>query len=421
MTRPFHRRVVVGLVVGAAGFSGTGCIADGHPLGGNGKVEIVVSEAGPLFATDLLDENGQPVGARQAPFQSDVLLRIEEDDEVGHGAFVHIHVEPAEALIIGSALDPKAEGGVHENEEDPTCSIVDGAFRCRGNGEGFARFSIKSTGDWSGTAKIVATWANLEEEALVEVKVAGLPEEATNFTVIGIGADEFVPAKLDALECSVDSVPNELGDAWPEGRIRKKQIFVRASAPSTNPGVLENAPVIIESLSPEGALSLDENCETRSTRLRVLLDFKGESPKFFACFSDVGGTVEFGVSSGELRIPDNRVVTVEPEPRLIRVRVLEGQQTVEQDFVPVEIFEVAAYDVNLRPIPVAVDLGIDTDTDGVFELTEASVTTAPADADPVLIRAVPATLGEGRLMVTPRLLSEPECLSELVTVVESEF
>ncbi|NUP05029.1 MAG: hypothetical protein HOW73_03095 [Polyangiaceae bacterium] len=414
-----QKRVIVGCVaVSSAAVGVFSCVADGHPLGTNGAVEVVVSVDGPLFATDLLDDHGDPAGPRQTPFESDVLLRITEDDEVGHGAFVQVHVEPPEALTVGPALDTEGEGAVHEDGSGPTCSIYDGAFRCRGNAEGFARFSIRSAADWSGEAKVVVTWANLEADADVLVLPAGLPEDASNFQLIGISDEEVIPPTFQALECSVDALPGDLGTKWPDGRIRSREVFVRATAPVGKPGVLENAPAIVESLDAEGALATDESCADRTTRLRVLLDDKGESQRFFACFSDLGGEVRFGVQSGEKIIDPGPTVLAEPEPRLLRITVLEGQQNIETSTTPEPMFEVSAYDVSLRAVQMDVDLSTEEDDPNVLELFQASLTLAPENADPVIVSVVPASAGTARLVVTPRLLAEPRCVSDTVTVVD---
>ncbi len=392
-----------------------GCVTDGPPLGTDGAVQIRVGVSGPLFATDSIGEDGKPKGARQTPYSTDVVLKITEEDETSHGGIVSVRVEPAEALDLGPALDRGGEGASHENGEDPTCDLVDGAFQCRGNSEGLARFSITSNSDWSGAANVVVSWANRNEEREIEVLPAGLPRDATNFALIGLNDGEIVAPSYLALDCSVGSVPNDLGSKWPDGRIRARELFVRATPPAATPGIVENAPVIVEALSAEGALSSDETCADRTTRLRVLLDQKGESPRFFACFSDLGGEVGFGVHSGEKSIDPGPVAVIEPEPRLLRVRVLDGKSMVTESLSPEPLFEVSAFDVSLQPIVVPLDLSVEGD--GVLILESAAAETAPASAAPVQISAVPNSAGQSRLIVTPRLLSMPECKSDPISVV----
>jgi len=390
------------------------CVADGHPLGTDGAVEIRVAVAGPLFASDDLDKNGHPTGARQTPFTTDVVLKITEDDEPAHGAFIAVRVEPAEALTIRSAGDATQEGAVDESGENPTCTLVDGAFRCRGNDAGLARLQLVSDSDWSGTANLVVSWANRTEEHDIVVLPAGLPLEATNFNLVGLSTGEEIAPTYLALECSVDSLPSDLGSKWPEGRIRSRELFVRATPPSSTPTIVQNAPVVVESLTSEGALSEDASCTTRTTRLRILFDQKGETPRFFACFSDLGGDVSFGVHSGQKVIDPGPEITVLPEPRLLRVRVVDGKNIVPIDFSPVDIFEVSAFDVTLRAIQVPLDLS--TTGGNSLVLESASAVTAPENAAPVQVAAVPNEEGMSQLVVTPRLLAMPECKSTTITV-----
>ncbi len=391
------------------------CVSDGHPLGTDGRVEVRVSVDGPLFATDELDEAGQATGPRQTPFSSDVVLRITEEDEVGHGAFVQVRVEPAEALVLGAALAGDAEGATSEDGE-PTCSLVDGAFRCRGNTEGFARFSVTAAGDWSGDAQLIVSWANQIKEQVITVLPAGLPDDATNFQLLGIGDEDRVPATFLALACTVDSLPEDLGSKWPEGRIRAREAVVRATAPAANPSAVEHAPVTIETLSGEGALSTSAECVERKTRLRVLLDATGESPPFFLCFSDIGGEIDFAVTSSAKTITPPPSITIDPEPRILRVRVLDGQSNIETSFVPEPLFEVSAYDVSLSALALDVDLSVDSSPAGVLSLNEGSITLAPEGAAAAVVSGVPNIDGTANLVVTPRLLASPMCSSGTVTV-----
>lgn len=399
--------------------SGAGCVSDGHPLGNDGAVVLRVSVEGALFSTDSLDAANQPTGPRQTPYQTDVLLRIKEDTELAHGAFVEVHVEPAEALALGPSLTTEDEGALHENGTEPTCDLVDGAFRCRANSEGAARFSLTSNGDWSGDAKVVVTWAGTSLEETVTVLPAGLPNEATNFQLLGLADEEQVKPTFLALACAADSLPEDLGNKWPDGRIRSREVYVRATAPAANPNVIENAPVVIESTSSEGALSLDADCVERTTRLRVTLDGTGQSPRFFACFSDLGGEVGIAVTSGQKVIDPPPKVIVTPEPRLLRVRVLDGKSTVPVGFSPESLFEVSAFDVALNALALDVDLSVTPADSNVLVLDEGSATLAPEGALPVTVRAIPNAPGTAQLVVSPRLLAEPKCSSTTVTVVDS--
>jgi len=181
--------------------------------------------------------------------------------------------------------------------------------------------------------------------------------------------------------------------------------------------VLENAPVVVESLSNEGALSLDETCLERTTRLRVLLNKNGESPQFFACFSDIGGDVGFAAQSGEKVLDPGPTIRVGPEPRLLRVVTIDADQTVEATLVPEQLFEVSAFDVDLTPIAMDVDLALEGDI-GVLQLLQASATLSPEGAPAAVISAIPMSAGAASLIVRPRLLAEPSCESSVITVVD---
>lgn len=416
------RRAALTAAVGlgaALAYGGGGCVSDGHPLGSEGKVQVIVSVDGPLFAADQFDENGVPIGARQLPYQSDVLLKLTEDDEVGHGAFVQVHIEPAERLVLGPSLDLDAEGAMHEDGSGPTCSIVEGAFRCRGDVEGFARFSVTSRSDSAGPAKIVVTYANLTSTADMVVLPAGLPPNTSSFQMIGVLNNDPVNATFAALECSIDEVPDDLGDKWPVGRIRVRESFVRASPPSNMPGVIENAPVFIESLSSEGALSRDEDCEERTTTLRVVLDAKGESERFFVCFSDLGGLVQLNVRSAEESLMPGPSARVAPEPRLLRVRLIDGVSPLEVGAIKPAI-ELSAFDVNLQPTDLDVDLFLDRDGSNVLGLNLATADLNASEDAPVTIPVQGLNPGTARVVVTPRLLTQPQCSSDTIQVVPAE-
>ncbi len=101
------------------------------------------------------------------------------------------------------------------------------------------------------------------------------------------------------LRCTIGPLPDDLGATWRPGAIRAREARVRASPPLNAPGVVEHAPVIIESLHSEAALSLTPDCRERTSRLRVLLGATGESPPLILCFSDLGGEVKIAVSSGQ--------------------------------------------------------------------------------------------------------------------------
>jgi len=386
------------------------CIRRGYPLAQAGQVDIRTDIAGSLFAAGSFDSAGKPQGPRQQPYSTGVKLFMTEGSEAAFGGIVQVRVEPSEALVLlpepGKAADER------------TCDLIDGAFQCIANEEGYASFVVAADGDWSGDASIIVTWADERKERVVRVLPAGLPDEATNFTLIAGGLDDTdrILATFVPLKCTIGPVPDDLGSKWREGEIRVRQAVVRATAPSGLPGVLENAPVVVESLHAEAELSIDKSCtaEDRQTRLRVLLNADGESPAFYLCFSDLGGNVELSVTSGQKIIEPNRQIQVDPEPRLLRVRNL-------KDFVeagtPIDLFEISAYNANRVRIAMPVD--IETTDEQVIPLTQASITLSSENDDPTVLQVLPAKPGTAQIHVTPRLLMSPDCTSQTVTVEPS--
>jgi hypothetical protein len=390
------------LSIGAA----VGCVRDGYPLGPAGSVDIRLAVAGPLFAADLLDANGKPIGDRQTPYSTAVKLFMTENDGPAFGALVAVRVEPAGALTLSSATG--------EGLKEPTCETVDGGFRCRATREGFAEFVATSEADWSGDAKIVVSWANLKSEQPITVLPAGLPQSATNFGVVGLGPGDKVLPSFDALKCTVDAVPMDLGTKWRAGAIRSRKVVVRATAPVDAPSAVEHAPVVIESLSSEAELSLDAGCADadRVTRLRLQLDASGASEPFYVCFSDLGGDIQLAVTSGQKTVEPSPSISVDPEPRLLRVASLKSDVPVS--LAPVDLFEVSAYSADRVRIAVPVDLVVDASN--VLDLPVFSVTLADEQAPATIVSGTPKAPGAAALHVRPRLLSQPDCSSSLVTV-----
>ena len=385
------------------------CLEPGYPLAPSGQVDISVHVAGALFAADTLDPEGNPVLPRQKPFDTRVTLFLTEGSAPAHGGFVTVRIDPPEALVLA----PYAE------ETTPTCSEIEGAFRCTASKEGLARFTVASQSDWSGDASIIVSWAEQTKEEVITILPAGLPEAATNLTMLVGGLDEsldgarVLPTFL-ALQCTVGPLPADLGSKWRPGFIRSREAYVRATPPSNAPTVVENAPVIVESLFSEAALSTSADCAERDTRLRVLLGATGESERFFLCFSDIGGEADFAVSSGQKKIDPGPKVLVDPEPRLLRVRTL---QSVVEAGLEADLFEVTAFDVNRVRISIPVDLRVDDDQ--ILGIEQASVTLDKEPNPATVIPGLPKTPGTARLHVTPRLFSAPDCMSDPVSVVEA--
>ncbi len=403
---PRHPHTVAGLLAIAIAVVAPSCMKRGYPLPLSGRVEITSAVAGSIYATDSIDDAGRPNGPRQQPYQTRIELTISEGGEAAYGAFVFVHVEPAEALTLTPEVDPVS------GEE--TCEVTEGAFRCTATEEGYASFVAASQSDWSGDAEVVVTWADTGEKAqTITIKPAGLPFAATNFDMVTGTPTDRVLATHNALACTTGPIDQQPSAKWREGQIRNVEAFVRASPPSSGPSVIENAPVYVESLSSEGALSLDADCAERSTRLRVLLGATGESPPFRLCFSDLGGPVPFAFSSGEYSgdaAPTPRVIDVSPEPRLLRVTSLIDSLFLGETTT---VWEVNAYDANLEVVEMNVDLEVDK---SVLKLSSATSTTSADPFNPMLVVADAVGSGSSVLHVRPRLLASPDCASDAVTV-----
>lgn len=408
------RRAIAAAVLGTTALAtsalGAGaCIKLGYPLAATGQVDIRMDVAGALFAADTLGPDGKASGLRQSPFSSRVSLFMTEEGEAAFGGIVEVRIEPSEALALYSAPD-----STDEPAGEKTCARIEGSFQCRASKEGYASFLVKSESDWSGDATIVVTWSDRREEHTVKVLPAGLPDEVTNFTLIA-GDSDRVLATFVPLKCTIGPVPDDLGSKWREGEIRFREAFVRATPPPASPGVVENAPVIIEPVnSSEAALSLSPKCEERLPRLRVLLDIEGKSEPFYLCFSDIGGTIQFAVTSGQKTIEPNREILVDPEPRLLRVRTL-TQTVVTND--PIDLFEISAYSADRVRIQMPVDLV--TSDDLVLPLEQASISLNDENNVATILQVVPGLPGQAELHVTPRLLTNPDCASETITVLAS--
>jgi hypothetical protein len=382
------------------------CIHRGFPLGTSGDVDVRVEVAGPLFAADQVDTSGKPSGPRQDPHETGVTLYLTESGQPANGAYVDVRVDPPEALVLSSDKDEKV----------PTCVSSGGAFRCTANELGYARFKAASESRWSGQARLLVDWGgNTPKPTTITVLPAGLPQDAGNFQMIIGGLDEsdHVLATYVPLACTIGPVPDDLGSKWRPGMIRARQAYVTATPSPTEPGALANAPVIVQSLSAEAGLALDESCADRSPRLRVLLGATGQTPPFYLCFSDNGGTIRFGVTSGAKTIDPGPQVIVDPEPRLLRVRALKSE--VEAGTVPVDLFEVSAYNADRVRIAMPVDLTSSDDT--VLGLTKASETLADENSPATIVQATPLAEGSAILHVSPRLFTMPDCVSPAVTVI----
>lgn len=389
------------------GWGAAGCVPDNHPLtGATSKVEIRVDTVREIYAADVLDENGNPVLPRQAPYEKAVQLFITNAGAADEGAYVDVQLNPPNTARLVPA--------------DDTCVQLAGAFRCTAAEDGFANFLIRSESDASGPVKI--GMIGRTETETITVLQAGLPSDATNFQMIVSGVDSgTVKARFNALECTLSPEPDITFNKWPEGETRVREAEVRATAPTTAPGVIEHAPVIVESLHPEVFVTLDPSCpEPRTSRIRVQLDALGKSPKFYFCFSDVGGSqVQLAFSSGRLGAGTTNPssLLVEAEPRLLRIVTKRSAATVgdgQLDFV-----SVSAFDADLKKVAFTVDLRVDEPS--VLSLTQTAVLLPADKLEEKLVVGEPLAPGEVKIIVTPEFHDEPACASETITISETEF
>jgi len=399
-------RVLAGVLAACAGGGLlTSCITNTHPLGTSGSVNIDVDVAVPLFAANALDANGAPVLPRQSPFSTAISLSLTEDGQPGWGAYVDVSVQPPEALTLASS----------PSESTPSCAAIAGGFRCTANAQGYANLVASSEGQWSGTAKLEVTWGgNAPTTQAITVLPAGLPPDAAAFSLLvgGLTGTAHVVATYDNVQCTTGAVPADLGTAWRPGMIRASQAFVTASPSPTEPAALANAPVLVQSLSAEAELSLLSDCSVRSPVLDLILGADGQSPNFFLCFSDNGGTINFAVTSGARAVNPQQQVLVDPEPRLLRVTNL--VDTVAVNASPVNLFEVDAYNSDRVRIAIPVDITVADTT--VLSLGMVSSMTTDASTSALVIPATPLMAGTTELHVTPSLFSMPNCASPAMAV-----
>ncbi len=394
------------LVACAGGAAVGGCLSNSHPLGSAGSVNVSVDIAVPLFAANQLDANGNPVLPRQSPSSTGITLAMVEDGQAAWGAYVDVTVVPPEALTLSS--NP-ADGS------KPSCTPISGGFRCTGNEQGYATLVATSEGQWSGTAKLDVAWGgNAPQTQNITILPAGLPPDAASFSLLvsGLSGTAHILATYDALTCTTAAVPTNLGTAWRPGAIRSSVAFVTATPSPTEPGSLANAPVLIESLSAEAEIALTEDCSVRSPALTVLLGANGQSPSFYLCFSDNGGTISFAVTSGARAANPQQQVLVDPEPRLLRVANLLATTPVNAS--PVNLFEVDAYNADRVRIALPVDLAMGDST--VLALSMVSTTTADTNSPALEVSATALMAGTTTLTVTPSLFSMPACVSQPVVV-----
>ncbi len=352
-----------------------------------------------IYAADVLDEDGKPVLPRQKPYEKRVQLYMSSGNSPDHGAYVDVQLDPPQSLLL--------------LPDDDSCEQLSGSFRCTAQEDGFASFWVRSESDFSGPVTLSIAGRTNDKKSIT-VSPAGLPTGTTSFTMLMEGVEgNKVPARFNALKCILEPLPDSGFEKWPEGTTRVREAEVRASAPSTNPTVINHAPVIIETLHPEAFVTLDPTCPApRDSRLRVQLDELGRSPKFYFCFSDIGGSgVELSYSSGALS--NKTSLTVAPEPRLLRVVTKETQLTAGNSVAAIAI---SAFDADLDKVSFTVDV---TSDKPLILKPEFPTAQLPQKGDTAkLLTIEPLKAGDARILIAPELHEKPVCKSELLTVTE---
>jgi hypothetical protein len=374
-----------------------GCVPGNHPLGA-GTAEFVLDDD-PLYAADVVDEAGKAVLPRQTPYEKRVQIFMVHSGAPDEGAYVDVQIEPPIALDLVSI--------------DDTCEYLPGTFRCTAAEDGFANFVVRSDSDWSGEAKVVLLGRPAEDEK-IDVSPAGLPPDASDFLMVVEGvANDRVHARYNALACTFDPEPDSVFEKWPEGRIRVREAEIHATAPADQPSVVEHAPVIVQTLHPEVFVTRDPECGgERTSLLRLQLDELGRSPKFYFCFSDLGGTqVALSFNSGE-KASEPLLLNVAPEPRLLRIVTLQKDLLVTSGLE--NVVAVTAYDADLHKIPFTVDVRSTQPT--VLDVPLPTAQLPDEESDAALVAAAGLSPGTARIAVSPELHDSPRCTSELITV-----
>lgn len=390
------------------------CIKPGYPLSSSGNVDvrIDVSNAqgagGPLFAANAVDATGNAVGPRQIPYQTGVTLFMTEDGDPAYGGTVRVSVTPQEALTIAS--DP-SEG------DSPSCTITDGAFQCMATSEGFARFVLTSPGDWSGQAELNIAWAAPEPKQVpIQVYPAGLPPSVNqqNFQLVvsDLATDGHVTADYSQLVCSVSPTPAKPQSEWKHIRIH--EAHVRATPPPDLPLSLENAPITVAALSADVRISKKKDCSALEPSISTTLDANGNSPSFYLCFSDAGGSLLLTYTSGTTSAMST--FTVDSEPHLLKVEPINPQAPLSVAAGDVPAFDVAAYGADLEQ-RIALPVHMSLAGTAMAKLDRAAFTlTGDVNQPPDEVTLLPISTGGLVLHVTPGVFSKPDCASVAIHV-----
>ena len=381
----------------AAALLAAGCVADNHPLSPSGNVDFLF-DRNPIYAADVLDEHGVPVLPRQSPYEKVVQLYMTNAGAADQGAYVDVQLDPPGVLTLLPI--------------DASCEQLPGTFRCTAAEDGFAQVLVRSESDWSGEAEL--TLVGRQERSLLRVNPAGLPEEASNFAMVIQGVDAGrIPARYNALSCTLSPEPDETFSKWPEGATRVREAEVRATPPPSSPTVIHHAPVYVEAIHPEVFVTLDPTCPPpRNTKIRVQLDENGESPRFFFCFSDIGGDNAQLVFSSGAKTGEPRTLDIEPEPRLLRV--VTTNDDVQSILGQIDVVSVSAFDADLKKVPITVDIKSTDPT--VLALSSATAVLPNEGEESKLLFATPLSPGVAKIQVSPELHTTPVCESLSITV-----
>lgn len=383
-----------GSVLAAATLAAGACLEPRHPLA-DGDLAFLVDQ-GLLFAADQLDENGVPVLPRQQPFEKGVQLYLTRLGAPDVGAYVDLKVTPPGALTLVTV--------------DDTCEVLPGVFRCTAGADGFANLRVRSDSNYSGVVT-VSTVVKAQLQTQITVSRPGVPDGSSIALVIEGASGNRVRADFDALDCSL-TASSETLDKWPAGSIRSREVYVQSTIPTNAADSLANAPVLVDTPSPEAFVSTDPTCpEPHNRSLRVLLDGSGRSPTFHLCMSDLGGNAELTARSGSATATPLKLV-VDPEPRLLRVKTVKTDFNVSEGSSPT--LQVSAFDADLKP--VALDVEVESNDETALQLDVITFKLNSNDSTPTSVSARPVGPGEARLVVKPLLFTEPYCESELITV-----
>ena len=399
----WHATIALGVVLVAVSPS---CIAPGYPLGPSGQVDVRFDVDGPvLYAAS--SEGSANSAERQQPFETGVTITMSEDGDPAFGAFVDLTVTPPEALALIPVLG---------DDGSPTCERIDSAFRCTATKLGTARFVARSASAWFGAATLDIAWTTASPATrAINIMPAGIPAdgqlELDVNGAIATGADNGYRVPPKFLHASCENKPSE-PTPWPAGSIRHVSGSARANVSASEQTVVENAPVTIDVIDGQGAVATDEACTTAASRLALRMDATGETPTFYFCFSDKGGSTRFRVTSGTT----TKMVTFDVTPEPYFVRVGRPVATIHSSPLLQDIFTVEAFD--LDGIPTKVDLDISADPPDVLQLQadQSTIQTHDVEPGPVIIKATTIGLGAVHLIATPRLKTDPQCSAE-VTVV----